>query len=274
MNTSFLAMVSDIRYRINNISEIIPVAVLRNLTTGTIYNCDVRTRGSSTVQLGRGDVVRITEAWEDDCVCSYLDIYEPVKDSANYRVNIDLTHCPYCGNVLFKTVDHPSSFGRCLSKACPAQAIINVPYFNAAVGLMFNKRSGHIFHYLLTRGALPSISSIFYLQPVHIEELDGIDYAPKYAIQFINEIRQRCGHIQLYQILQGLKLPNVSQPEEARYISQYFHDDYTKFVDAMCNHRAYQLADPIKRVLDAVFSLKDNQQVLQELLPVMTKISN
>lgn len=250
LNTNFEAVVTDIKFKMDNSGNVVPVVVLMNDKSIQPYYCDIHSRNVNKTDIGAGDVVNVSQ-----CNISNTFDYEisikQISNKNSMRCPIYLLYCPFCHQPLIRQ-NINESFGKCYNKSCNAQISYNIQFLTMAVGLHFSGIHRTIFLHLLTRNVFKDLTDIFNINEKIIFELDNLNIKQTDVNSFISYIKEFKSSINLAYLLHGINIPGLSL-EDIDFISKLFNNNYHNFYNFIrSNNNSLfppELIDKINRFL-------------------------
>jgi hypothetical protein len=178
--------------------------------------------------LAKGDKISFTTS------CNNRPLLKIVTPSEEERINVQLSVCPICGEVLLR--DPITGVSRCINKNCSGQLYNALFMFLAALGITIQGVNYQIIQSLFARDKIHSLVDIFMLR---CEQIYDDVISPMDASTFIQYIHSVRGHTSVKQLLCGLNIPNmqyttIDQIQEAFNASGWSILDMCKLLDGNC----------------------------------------
>lgn len=263
-DSTFDAVVHDVRYKFGPVGEVIPIIVLHRPGHNIPYYCEINGHTKST-PIARGDHVRISISSASKMneiaiiQSGVTDITYPMFMLGNQEC------CPYCGNRLIYT--NSQGYGECHVKICPAQISSNIQTFVNGIGLYFYDMNSLIFHNLLTRGVFNDYIDIFTVNAQMIQDLDNLVITPHHITNFLTYVESFKGNINLFQVLNGINIPYITPRDIDEILKAYVFSTFTR--DMFSNNFTH-LSHNTRSILTNFFNMPDNKNSIYKLTPVVT----
>lgn len=224
-DSTFDAIVHDVRYKFSHVGEVIPVLVLHRPGHRIPYFCEVRCDRSQDTNVTRGDHVRISISTNN--ATNEVTILQRNTTENRYPVYmLGYPYCPYCGTELI----YNSLYGECHTKICPAQVSTNIQIFAQGIGLFFHGSNKLVFNNLLTRGVFRDYIDIFDTTQEMICDLDNIAISPTDMSVYLSTLQSFKGNINLFQILNGLNIPYLTPQDIDQIIQTHTYSTLLKAI--------------------------------------------